>query len=75
MQAYTMMELVNRTMLGDETFYDRAEADSRFEQLEKALDSCLIVLGLELLERGKFQTTATEAIEEGKKALALRPST
>lgn len=27
MQAYTMMDLVNRTMLGDEKFYDAREVD------------------------------------------------
>jgi hypothetical protein len=71
MQAYTMMDLVNRTMLGDETFYDSVEADARIAALESALKSCSVVLELELKDRTKFNLAAAEALTEARKALAL----
>jgi hypothetical protein len=58
----------------DQEVYLASEVDARITELERALDSCLIVLGLELIERGKFQKAATEAIEEAKKVLAMQPS-
>lgn len=55
----------------DGDWYSRAEADVHIEELKRAIDSCLLVLALELTERGKFQKSAMSAIEEAKKALSL----
>jgi hypothetical protein len=55
----------------DATYYDSREADARMEVFKRAIDSCLLVLALDLVERNKFQKAAMAAIEEGKKAQSL----
>lgn len=78
MQAYTLLDLVNRTMLGDEMFYDCAEVDrsinakdNRIDELERALKSCALVIKAQHAAVTQFSKAATDALIEADKALSL----
>lgn len=78
MQNFTLMDLVQRTMLGDEQFYDAAEVDpvinqkdNRIEELERALKSCKAVLERKEEESAKFVEVASAAIHEATRALMV----
>lgn len=71
MKAYTMLDLVNRAMLGHETFYDAPEADARIEQLERALKSTSHVLSQMLKKDEALAGLAREALNAADQALTV----
>ena len=71
MQTFTLHDLVNRTMLGDEKFYDAREVDPRIDELVAALKSAAHVLKKMRSEAGSIDRLACEALREADKALSL----
>lgn len=78
MKAYSLSDLINRTMIGDESFYDCAEVDpifnakdNRIDELERALRSCRTVLELQRASVAQFSTATAEAIAEADKVLTV----
>jgi hypothetical protein len=57
----------------EQGYYRVEDADARITELERALDSCQLVLALELKEREKFKNAAEAALAEAAKVMALSP--
>jgi hypothetical protein len=53
--------------------YRADEADKRFDEIERALKSCRLVLTAELKAQRNFQKLAEESVAEADSVLAVTP--